>query len=90
MGLAALERGLEGDAVACARRRGRNFRQCHYHLSVVGHCCSPHDCELARITQCVGARPAETVRLLGLSGLFDSVAECAGVTPEADRVLEVA
>src|SRR5438046_100815 len=74
MGLAALERGLEGDAVACARRGVRNFRQCHYHLSALGHCCSPHDCELARITQCIGARAADTGWLLGLSGLFYFVA----------------
>ena len=89
MGLAALKRGLERNSVTCARRRGGSLRQRHYHLSAVGDCRSPVDCELARIAHCLSARTAETVRLLGLCGLFSSIAECAGVTPEADRFLAV-
>src|SRR6266699_3172173 len=80
---------MDGDSIACARGRGGNFRQRHHHVSALRHRSGFDDCELARIARRLVARAAETVRLLGLSGLFDSVAERAGVAPEADRLLAI-
>src|SRR5206468_13084227 len=80
---------MEGESIACARGRGGNFRQRHDHVSALRHRRGPDDCKLARIARCVGASAAETVRLLGLPRLFDSVAERAGVAAEADRLLAI-
>src|SRR6266853_2825410 len=80
---------MDGDSIACTRGRGGNFRQRHHHVSALRHRRGFDDCELARIARRPGARAAETVRLLGLSGLFDSVAERAGVAAEAHRLLAI-
>src|SRR5882724_6494144 len=80
---------MDGYSIACARRCGGNFRQRHHNVSALRHCSGFDDCELARIARRVGASAAETIRLLGLSRLFDSVAERAGVAVEADRFLAI-
>src|SRR6266481_8821437 len=80
---------MDGDSIACARGRGGNFRQRHHHVSALRHRSGFDDCELARIARRLGACAAETVRLLGLYGLFDSVAERAGVAVEAHRLLAI-
>src|SRR5215213_8039471 len=80
---------MEGDSTACARRRGGDFRQCYDHLSALSYRSGFDDCELARIARRLGARAAETVWLLGLSGLSDSVAERPRVSVEADRLLAI-
>jgi hypothetical protein len=80
---------MDGDSIACARGSVGNFRQRHHHVSALRHRGGSDGGELARIARRVGARAAETVRLLGLSGLFDSVAERAGVAAEANRLLGI-
>src|SRR4029453_2346941 len=80
---------MGGDPIACARGRGGNFRQRHHYVSALRHRSGFNDCELARIARRVSASSAETVRLLGVSGLFDSVAERAGVAAEAHRLLAI-
>src|SRR5882762_6629299 len=80
---------MDGDSIACTRGRGGNFRQRHDHVSALHHRSGFDDCELARIARRLGTRASETVRLLGLSGLFDSVAERAGVAAEAHRLLAI-
>src|SRR5262245_29236082 len=81
---------MEGDSVAGVRGGGGNFRQRHHHLSAFRHRSGFDDCELARIARCIGASAAETLRLLELSCLFDSVTQRAGVVAEADRLLAIA
>src|SRR5215212_1316919 len=81
---------MEGESTACAGGRGGDFRQCHHYVSAVRDRSGFDDCELARIARRLGARAAETVWLLGLSGLFGSVAKRAGVATEADRLLAIA
>src|SRR6478672_2528709 len=80
---------MDGDSIACAGGRGGNFRQRHHHVSALRHRSGFDDCELARIAQRLSACTSETVRLLGLSGLFDSVAERAGVAAKAHRLLAI-
>src|SRR5204863_883820 len=80
---------MGGDSIACARGRGGNFRQRHHHVSALRYRSGFDDCELARIARRVGASAEETIRLLGLSRLFDSVAERGGVVVEADRLLAI-
>src|SRR6266478_7673085 len=80
---------MDGYSIACARGCGGNFRQRHHHVSALRHRSGFDDCELARTARRLGARAAETVRLLGLSSLFDSVAERAGVATEAHRLLAI-
>src|SRR5436190_2430839 len=80
---------MGGDSIACARGRGGNFRQRHHHVSALRYRSGFDDCELARIARRLGASAAETIRLLGLSGLFDSVSERAGVAAETDRLLAI-
>src|SRR5258708_25793708 len=80
---------MDGASVACAGGRGGNFRQRNHHVSAVRDRGGFDDFELARIAWRVGASAAETIRLLGLSRLFDSVAERAGVAVEAHRLLAI-
>src|SRR4030095_7865148 len=80
---------MDGDSIASARGRGGNFRQRHHHVSALRHRGGFDDCELARIARRLGARAAETVRLLGVSGFFYSVAERAAVAAEAHRLLAI-
>src|SRR5512132_2215493 len=80
---------MDGDSIACATGRGGNFGQRHHHVSALRNRSGFDDCELARIAWRVGASAAETIRLLGLSGLFDSVTERAGVAVEAHRLLAI-
>src|SRR5262245_36977615 len=81
---------MDGDSVARARGRGGNFRQRHHHVSTLGHRSSFNDCELARIARLVGSRSAETLRFLGLCGIFDPVAVRVGVAVEDNCVLAIA
>src|SRR5215510_9039880 len=80
---------MDGDPIACVRGRGGNFRQRHHHVSALRHRCGLDDRELARITWRLVSSIAETVRLLGLPGLFDPVVERTGVAAEADRLLAI-
>src|SRR5215472_10758574 len=80
---------MDRDPIACIRGCGGDFRQRHDHVSALRHCGGFDDCELAWIARRVDASFAEKVRLLGLSGLFDFVAERAGVAAEADRLLAI-
>src|ERR1700757_3551993 len=80
---------MDGESIAGPRGRGGNFRQRHHHVSAFRHRSGFDDRELARITRRVGASSSETVQLLGLSGLFNSVAERGGVAAEADRFLAI-
>src|SRR6476619_4552843 len=80
---------MDGDSVARARGRGGNFRQRHHQVSALRDRGGFDDFELARIAWRVGASAAETIRLLGLSRLFDSVAKRAGVAVEAHRLLAI-
>src|SRR6478735_3702614 len=80
---------MDADSIARGRGRCGNFRQCHYHISTVRHRGDFDDFELARIAQRLVARAAETVRLLGLSDLFYSIAERAGVPAEAHCLLAI-
>src|SRR4030095_3929996 len=80
---------MEGSPIARVRGCFGNFRQRHHHLSALHSRSGSDDCELARIARRVAASSAETVRLLGLFVLFDSVAECAGITAETDPFLAI-
>src|SRR6516162_7571710 len=80
---------MDRDPIACIRGCGGDFRQRHDHVSALRHRGGFDDCELARIAPRVDASFAEKVRLLGLSGLFDSVAERPGVAAEAHRLLAI-
>src|SRR5215211_4424845 len=81
---------MEGESTTCVRGRGGDFRQRHHDISALGYRSGFDDCELARIARRLVARAAKTVRLLGLSDLFDSVAKRARVAAEAHRLLEIA
>src|SRR4029077_10324402 len=81
---------MDADSIARCRRRCGNFRQCHHHVSALCHRGGYDDCELARVACRRVARAAETVRLLGLSDLFDPVTERVCVAAEAHRLLAIA
>src|SRR5438067_13372146 len=80
---------MDRDSIAHAGGRGGNFRQRHHDVSALRDRGGFDDCELAGIARRTGASAAETVRLLGTSGLFDSVAERVRVAVEADRLLAI-
>src|SRR6478735_4128170 len=80
---------MDGDSIARGRGRCGDFRQRHHHVSALRDRGGFDDRELARIAQRLVARAAETVRLLGLSDLFDSVAQRSGVAAEAHRLLAI-
>src|SRR4030095_3734121 len=81
---------MDRDPIACIRERGGKFRQRHHHVSALRHRRGLDDRELARIAWRLVSSIAETLRLLGLPGLFDSVVERTGVAAEADRLLAIA
>src|SRR4029077_2064093 len=89
VGLAQVERDMDGDSIARDRGRCGNFRPRYHHISPLRHRGGFDDRELARIAQRLVARAAETVRLLGLSDLFDSIAERLCVAAEAHRLLAI-
>src|SRR5215469_8633392 len=80
---------MDGDFVARVRGHRGNFRQCHNHVSALRYRGGSNDCELAGIASCLGARVRKEVRLLGLSGLSDSIVERACVAAQADRLLAI-
>src|SRR5258705_4513758 len=80
---------MDGASVACAGGRGGNFRQRHHHVSALRDRGGFDDFELARISWRVGASAAETIRLLGVFRLFNSVTERAGVAVENHRLLAI-
>src|SRR4029077_16066526 len=80
---------MDENSIARCRRRCGNFRQRHHHVSALCHRGGYDDCELARIAHRLVARAAETVRLLGLSNLFDSFTEPVCVAAEAPRLLAI-
>src|SRR5690242_5821196 len=77
------------DSAAGVGGCGRNFRQRHHDVSSFRYSSGLDDRELAWIAQRAAESASETVRLLGLSRLFDSVLERAGVAVEADRFLAI-
>jgi hypothetical protein len=79
---------MDGDSIACGRGRCGNFRQRHHHISALRHRGGFDDCELARIAQRLVARCGNGT-VLGLSDLFDSIAERVCVAAEAHRLLAI-
>src|SRR5258705_11793809 len=89
MVLAAICRDLDGNAVACAGRGGRNFRQRHHHLPPLSRSGRVHARQLARSAWSAGSRVAKTIRFLGLSCLLNSLTERTRVALETDCILSI-
>src|SRR5438093_1262734 len=89
MVLATIHGDLEGNAVACAGRGGRNFRQRYHHLPPLCRSRRVHARQLAWAAWSAGSRVAKTVRFLGLSCLLNSLAERTRVALETDCILAI-
>src|SRR5204863_8058162 len=89
MVLATIYGDLEGNAVACAGRGGRNFRQRNYHLPPLSRSRRVHARQLARAAWSAGSRVAKKVRFLGLSCLLNSLAERTRGALETDCSLAI-